>query len=102
MTYGIVVSVIAPVDVYDALHQELLRRTGGQIEGLLVHIARVTDDGFQVIEAWESQEAFDRANREVLWPLSAEMFGDQPAGAEPASEEFDVRGLVVPGSQIAV
>jgi hypothetical protein len=102
MTYGVIVTVPAPVDTYDALHRELLRQTGGNVEGLLVHIARVTQEGFQVIEVWETKEHYDRGNREVLWPLSAKIFGDQPSGAAPASDEFEVRGLVVPGSHIAV
>lgn len=102
MTYGVIVTVPAPVETYDALHHELLRQTGGNIEGLLVHIARVTLEGFQVIEVWESKELYDRCNREVLWPLAGKIFGDQPLGAEPATDEFEVRGLVVPQSQIAV
>lgn len=100
MTYGVIVTVPAPVDTYDALHLALLCQTGGNIEGLLVHIARATPEGFQVIEVWESKEPFDRSNREVLWPLAARILGKQPAGAEPAVDEFDVRGLVVPGSRI--
>ena len=102
MTYGVIVTVAAPVDTYDALHQELLRRTGGTVEGLVVHIARVTQEGYQVIEVWESKELYDRCTREVLWPLAGEIFGDQPAGPEPTSEEFEVRGLVVPQGRIAV
>jgi hypothetical protein len=102
MTYGIILTVPAAVDTYDALHHELLRQTDGNIEGLLVHVARVTQEGFQVIEVWESKERFNRCNREVLWPLAAKIIGDQDPGAEPATDEFEVRGLVVPGSQIAV
>jgi hypothetical protein len=102
MTYGVVVTVPAPVDTYDALHQELLRQTGGIVEGLLVHIARVTQEGYQVIEVWESKDLYDRCTREVLWPLAGKIFGNQPPGAEPASDEFEVRGLVVPRGQIAV
>lgn len=102
MTYGVIVTVAASVDTYDVLHQEMLRQTDGNIDGLLVHIARMTHEGFQVTEVWESKEHFDRCNREFLWPLATMIIGDQPAGAEPAAEEFEVRGLVVPRSQIAV
>ena len=102
MTYGVIMTVPAPVETYDALHQELLRQTGGLVEGLLVHIARVTREGYQVIEVWESKDRYDRCTREVLWPLAAKIFGDQPVASAPASEEFEVRGLVVPPGQIAV
>ncbi|HYP45325.1 MAG TPA: hypothetical protein VEQ66_09050 [Propionibacteriaceae bacterium] len=95
-------TVSTPVETYDALHHALLRETGGNVEGLLVHIARVTSEGFQVIEVWESKELYDRCNREVLWPLAGKILGDQPPEAGPAAEEFEVRGLVVPQSQIAL
>jgi hypothetical protein len=101
VTYGVIVTVAAPVETYDALHTELLRQTGGNIEGLLVHVARVAQEGFQVIEVWESKELYDRGNREILWPLAGKIIGDQPAIAEPVTDEFEVRGLVVPRSQTA-
>jgi hypothetical protein len=102
MTYGVIVTVAAPVDTYDALHRELLRQTSGNMEGLLVHIARKTHEGFEVTGVWESKDLYDRCNREVLWPLASKIIGDQPPGPEPATNEFEVRGLVVPRSQIAV
>ncbi len=47
-----------------------------------------------MIGVWESREAYERGNREVVGPVFAEVLGGQ---APPASvvTEFEVRGLVV-------
>jgi hypothetical protein len=102
MAYGFVMDVPAPVEFYDALHAEIGRRTTGGVDGLLVHIGRETRDGFQVTEVWESKELFDRFNAEILRPALAQVTGGQPPPAEPATEEFEPRGLVVPAAHVAV
>ncbi|RFU20047.1 hypothetical protein [Geodermatophilus marinus] len=100
MTWGLVVDVPAPVEVYDAVHAELLRRTGGAVDGLLVHLARAIDGGFQVVEVWESRQAHDRYEAEVVGPVLAEVGAQAPTGPPPGTE-FQVRGLVLPGSGLA-
>jgi hypothetical protein len=65
--YGVINTVAAPVEMYDTLHAEILRRVGF-IDGLLVHIGRATTDGFQVLEVWESKEHYDRSNTDILFP----------------------------------
>jgi hypothetical protein len=102
MAYGFVMDVPAPVEFYDALHAEIGRRTTGGVDGLLVHIGRETRDGFQVTEVWESKELFDRFNAEILQLALAQVTGGQPPPAEPATEEFEPRGLVVPAAHVAV
>jgi hypothetical protein len=66
--YGIISTIPAPVEMYDAVHGEILRRFGA-FDGLLVHIGRTTTDGFQVVEVWESKEHYDRANTDHVFPL---------------------------------
>jgi hypothetical protein len=101
--YGVITTVPAPVEMYDGMHRELVRRTEGRIDGLLVHIGRATDDGFEVLEIWESQEHCDRFNEDVVFPLMREPAGDQPAPAvEQAVTTFDVRGLVIPRGDVLV
>ena len=48
------------------------------VEGLLSHASGPTDDGWRVVDVWESEEAFQRFG-EFLGPL-AEEFG---IGGEP-------------------
>ena len=101
--YGIITTVLAPVEVYDGMHAEVLKRTGNTVDGLLVHVGRATTDGFQVLEVWESKEQYDRVNTDILFPLMRELAGDQPAPSmEQATETFDVRGLVIPSGNIVI
>jgi hypothetical protein len=100
MTYGVVVTVSAPVELYDQLHSELLRTVDGIVEGLLLHFGRPVEGGFQVVEIWESREQSDRYNREVVWPLTAQVFHDHPPAADPVTEEFEIRGLLLPSAGI--
>ena len=88
--------------MYDTVHAEILRRVGF-IDGSLVHIGRTTTDGFQVPEVWESQEHYDHANTDVVFPLIRELASDQPpSSTEPAMETFDVRGLEIPSGNIMI
>jgi hypothetical protein len=101
--YGVITTVPAPVEMYDAVHAETVKRAGTSVDGLLVHVGRATTGGFQVLEVWESKEHFDRANADILFPLMRELAGDQPlASIEQTTEAFDVRGIVIPGSNILI
>jgi hypothetical protein len=101
--YGVITTVPAPVEMYDAMHAEMIKRAGTSIDGLLVHVGRATTDGFQILEVWESKEHYDHANSDIVLPLMSELAGDQPQPSiEQATEDFDLHGLVIPGSNIAV
>jgi len=103
MTLGVTIDVPAPVELYDAIHAALLERAGSEVEGLLVHLARPTGEGFQVIEVWASQADRDRWAEELLAPVLAELPGI-PAVSDVGTREetFEVRGLVLPAARIAV
>jgi hypothetical protein len=102
MTFGYVLDVPAPIEAYDALHAEILRRSDGRNDGLLLHVGRATPGGFQVLEVWESRELFDRFNAEVIGPATAELTGGQPPAQEPAMDAFEPRGLIVPAASVLV
>ncbi|HEY0126380.1 MAG TPA: hypothetical protein VGB58_04515 [Blastococcus sp.] len=103
MTYGFVMDVPAPVEFYDALHAELGRRgASADVQGLLFHLGRQTPGGFQVIEVWESKELCDRYTAELVNPAIAELSGGQPPPMQPAVEEFEPRGLVLPAAHVFV
>ena len=48
--YGVITTVPAPVEMYDAVHAETVKRAGTTVDGLLVHVGRATTDGFQTLE----------------------------------------------------
>jgi quinol monooxygenase YgiN len=101
--YGVTFDVPAPSSVYDAVHAEVLRETGGDAAGLLVHVGRSTAEGFQVIEVWDSRESYDAYYQTVMPAILARTAGNQ-AGPPPAQSgvEIDVRGLVIPGRRVVV
>lgn len=101
MTWGVIMDVPAPVEVYDKVHAALMQRTGGSVDGLLVHLARPTRDGFQVVEVWDSREQAERYEREVVGPVVAE-FASGAASPEQAVSEIEVRGLVIPEGRVAL
>jgi hypothetical protein len=102
VTYGFVQDIPFPAEAYVAMHAEIGRRAAGsRVEGLLFHVARPTDRGFQIIEVWDSKEQFQRYDAEIVQPVVAEMSGGRTL-PEPAMEEFEPLGLIVPSAQVAV
>ena len=67
----------------------LIHRNGARPDGQLSHIAGPTPEGFRVVDVWDSHEAFERFEREVLTPLGF-------AGMQRV--EFPVHNLVQPAS----
>ena len=101
--YGVITTVRAPVEMYDAAHAGITRRVGTSVDGLLVHVGRATSDGFWTLEVWESKEQYDRAITDIVVPVMRELAGDQPQpSVEQAMETFDVRGLVIPRGDIVI
>lgn len=100
MTIGIITDVPARIEVYDAVHAEVLRRAGPALDGLLLHFARPTAGGFQVVEIWESRGHLERYDRELIGPVVAQVSVGQEVGP-PARTEFEVRGLVMPTGGVA-
>jgi hypothetical protein len=102
MAHGFVMDVPMPIEMYDAVHAEVQRRTDGPVEGLLCHVGRATPGGFQVMEVWESKELCDRYNAEIVEPAIAQLTGGQPPPMQPAREEFEPRGLIIPAAHVDV
>lgn len=59
------IDIHAPT-AYQALHAQLLQRTAGQVYGLLVHLARPTPGGFQVLEVWDTKASYDHFKDTVI------------------------------------
>ncbi len=101
MTFAVTMDVAETVELYDAVHRALLDRTGGVVDGLLVHLARQTADGFQVVEVWKSREDFERYSAEVVGPVATEVLQGRPRRPTVVTP-FDVRGFVLTGAGVAV
>ncbi len=91
--YSIRYEVPAPIEAYDALHTAVKDVTASDGEGLLVHIARPTVTGFEIIEVWESRERFGAFMTNTFPKAVANLgMGDMPA---PPIQEFELRGFLV-------
>jgi hypothetical protein len=95
MTYGAVVKVPAPIQAYEASHAEVEKAIGGEVpDGMIFHVARATDEGFEVFEVWESQAQADKFNEEVVVPAIIKSGADM-SGPEPARTVFEPVGMML-------
>ncbi len=101
MPYGVVTSLSAPIEVYDQIHTQVIGKAALAIEGLLLHIGRPSPAGFEVTEVWKSRTHYDRYQRELMASLAdSSGAGTPPSMPVPTTEEFEVRGLVIPEGNI--
>ncbi|TML07360.1 MAG: hypothetical protein E6F94_12460 [Actinobacteria bacterium] len=65
-------------------------------EGLIIHTAGPTDNGWYIYDVWESREAFQRFVDDQLQAAVGQVFGDQPPppGSEP--QFFEIESLAAP------
>ena len=97
MSYGVIVRVTAPVEVYETSHRAVLEALGGRKpDGLLCHIGKAYEGGFEVIEVWESKEASSTFNDEVVIPAMIRAGVAMPAGP-PALIEFEPLDVMIGG-----
>ena len=81
-------------DQYDAVHSELGLGEDPP-EGLLFHAAGPIDEGWGVIDFWESRAHFDRFQESRLGPKIQEL-GDRAPQNPPEIKEFPVHNYEKP------
>ena len=78
MSYAFVQDVAASWEQYERFADAMT----GSPEGLILHVAGPTDEGFRIIEVWESEAAWERFSAERLQgaavgqPLQPPVFRD--------------------------
>ena len=95
--YGYTLHFPAPIDAYRAMHaavQAVLDEDGGA-EGLVLHFAYATDQGFDLTEVWESREHLDTFNRDVF-PKAMARAGLPADGPRPPADEFTPAAVLTP------
>jgi hypothetical protein len=90
MAYAVVQDVASSWEQY--------RRFAGVLRepaprGLVLHAAGPTDEGFRIIDVWESKQAWERFRAECLAPAIAALGG--PSRPEPTVRELDLAHIVV-------
>lgn len=95
--YGITTHVPAPSETYRAAHQAVMDVVGeqGGGDGLVLHLAYETEEGFDIVEVWESRAHADAFNATVM-PAAMQRAGLPSDGPEPRVEEFEPIGVLVP------
>ena len=73
---------------YDAIHDKMDVENNPP-EGLIFHSAGPIEDGWGVIDFWESRAAFDRFAQSRLMPATQEL-GGQTFESPPDIKEFTV------------
>ena len=79
---------------YDAIHQHM-DVDGNPPEGMIFHSAGPIEDGWGVIDVWESRAAFDAFVGGRLQP-AAEQLGDRTFHGPPDIKEFPVHHYTKP------
>jgi len=68
------------IEQYDQMNERIGLLPGGPASPQeLFHWVTKTDDGFRVVDVWESREAFEKFGREKLGPIYAEVGVAPPA-----------------------
>ncbi|MGA2521529.1 MAG: hypothetical protein ABSG81_12015 [Acidimicrobiales bacterium] len=82
----------ATLEQYDAINEIIGRLPGGPAAAHEVfHLASPTEDGFRVIDVWESTDAFDQFLRERLTPAFEEVAVPNP----PSITTFEIHDFAV-------
>ena len=95
--YGYTMHIPAPAEAYRAMHTAVLEVIGedGGGDGLILHLAHETEQGFDLTEVWESKEHLDAFNETVM-PKAMARAGVPMDGPPPETEEFDPIGVMAP------
>jgi hypothetical protein len=79
---------------YETVHGHM-NVQGDPPEGLIFHMAGPIDEGFGVIDCWESREHFDAFVQSRLGPAIAEL-GDRAMPGPPDIKQFEVVNYTKP------
>jgi hypothetical protein len=79
---------------YETVHGHM-NVQGDPPEGLIFHMAGPIDEGFGVIDCWESREHFDTFVQSRLGPAIAEL-GDRAMPGPPDIKQFEVVNYTKP------
>ena len=90
MAYAFVQDIASSWEVYERVARGLTEPTP---EGLLFHLAGPTDEGFRIIDVWETEQAFCRFRSERLQPAIAAL--GAPSRPEPTFRDLHAAHLVI-------
>ena len=90
MPYAFVQDVAASWEHYQRVAEALIDPAP---EGLVLHVAGPTDEGFRIIAVWESKVAWQRFRAEALQPAIAALGG--PSRPQPTFRDLSATHVVI-------
>jgi hypothetical protein len=90
MAYAFVQDIASSWEQYERVAAGL---TEPAPQGLILHLAGPTDEGFRIIAVWESEQAWQRFQIERLQPAVAALGG--PSSPEATFRDLHAAHLVV-------
>jgi hypothetical protein len=88
MAWGFITELPISRDEYDRLNAEIR----DDPEGLIVHTASEKGGTMRVIDIWESKDAYERFEQEMLFPAMGRI-GMSAPDSPPPRDEFEVHNL---------
>ena len=94
--YGYIWRAQQPIEAYNAMHREVVDLVGAnEPQGLLVHLVYGTEQGFNMVEVWESKEQSDAFSRDIISQVY-ERLGIPTDRPPPAVTEFEPVEVITP------
>lgn len=90
MAYAFVQDVASSWEQYERIIAAMAETAPS---GLILHVAGPTDEGFRIIDVWESEKAWQRFEADSLAPTIAALGG--PARPEPTFRDLYSAHVVV-------
>ena len=95
MPYGFIMETPLSPQQYDELNGQV----GPDPDGLIVHIAAKGAGGMRIIDVWESKEAFERFQTEMIMPaMEGQGMGAEGPDEPPPMEELEIHNVRTPGN----
>ena len=82
----------ATIDQYDQVIDKMGLTGGSTPPGAISHWVTKTDDGFRVVDVWETKDGFDRFAADQIRPYTREAGIDE----EPEIRVYDVHNHLTP------
>ena len=93
MAWGFISELPVSRADYDRVDAEI----GEDPPGLILHTSSEKGGRMRIVDVWESKDAYERFERETLFPALGRI-GADTAGGPPPREEFEVHNMRGPAS----
>jgi hypothetical protein len=95
VAWGFITELPISLEEYDRLDSEIK----GDPEGLIVHTSSEKNGRVRVVDVWESKDAYERFEREILMPAMGRAGLEAPTGGPPPRDEFEVHNMRGPAAR---